>query len=83
MPLNGALDQVRPSGIRRFSRLAAETPGCISLTLGEPGEDTPGAIVSRVQEDLDARMTHYPPNNGHAFLREGIARDCVRRGLSY
>lgn len=83
LPLNGALDQVRPSGIRRFSRLAAETPGCISLTLGEPGEDTPDAIVSRVQEDLDARMTHYPPNNGHAFLREGIARDCVRRGLSY
>ena len=44
LSLNAALDDLRPSGIRRFSALAAATPGCISLTLGEPGEETPQPI---------------------------------------
>ena len=40
LTLNSALEDLHPSGIRRFSALAAATPGCVSLTLGEPGEDT-------------------------------------------
>ena len=37
LTLNSALSTLKPSGIRQFARLAHETPGCISLTLGEPG----------------------------------------------
>ncbi|MDD6566051.1 MAG: aminotransferase, partial [Parafannyhessea umbonata] len=73
LELNHALEGLRPSAIRRFSALAAATPGCISLTLGEPGEVTPVAIRERVGQSLAAGKTHYPPNNGTAVLRQAIA----------
>lgn len=73
LTLNSQLPLLKLSGIRRFNQLARETPGCISLTLGEPGEDTPDAVKARVPEDLAANLTHYPPNNGYPWLREAIA----------
>ena len=56
MPLtrNTTLELFKPSGIRRFSALAAATPGCISLTIGEPGEDTPAPICNLVDRELAA-----------------------------
>lgn len=81
--LNHALDDLRLSPIRRFSALAAQTPGCVSLTLGEPGEDTPENIRARVTADLDAGLTHYPPNNGQPYLREAISSWERERGLSF
>lgn len=81
--LNTALDDLRPSGIRRFSALAAAMPGCISLTLGEPGEDTPAPIAARVQLGLDRGLTHYPPNNGWPELRQAICEHMAQDGLSY
>ena len=33
---NTALAQLQPSGIRRITAFAKQTPGCILLTLGEP-----------------------------------------------
>lgn len=83
LSLNTAARALQPSGIRRFSSLAAATPGCISLTLGEPGEDTPAAIRAEVGESLAAGKTHYPPNNGYPQLREAIAHAMGERGLSY
>lgn len=71
--LNTALDSLVPSGIRRFSQMAAATPGCISLTLGEPGESTPEAICAEVAPELTRGMTHYPPNDGTDELRGAIA----------
>ena len=58
---NTTLELFKPSGIRRFSALAAATPGCISLTIGEPGEDTPAPIYNLVDRELAAGNTHYPP----------------------
>lgn len=83
LALNTALDDLKPSGIRRFSTLAAATPGCVSLTLGEPGEDTPGSICRAVQRGLDAGKTHYPPNNGWPELRAAICARMEGDGLSY
>ena len=83
LSLNTALDSLQPSGIRRFSALAAATPGCISLTLGEPGEDTPQAICHAVQKGLDARRTHYPPNNGWPELRQALSSHMANQGLAY
>ncbi|MBP3892427.1 MAG: pyridoxal phosphate-dependent aminotransferase [Atopobiaceae bacterium] len=83
LTLNTALNDLQPSGIRRFSALAAQTPGCISLTLGEPGEDTPERIAARVQVGLDAHKTHYPPNNGWPDLRLAICARMAATGLSY
>lgn len=83
LSLNTAALALQPSGIRRFSSLAAATPGCISLTLGEPGEDTPAAIRAEVGRSLTAGKTHYPPNNGFPVLREAICRAMEERGLTY
>ncbi len=83
MTLNNALDHLKPSGIRQFSRLAAETPGCISLTLGEPGETTPEEVRHEVSSSLEAGKTHYPPNNGQPRLREAISAYMAEEGLSY
>lgn len=83
LSLNTALDSLQPSGIRRFSALAAATPGCISLTLGEPGEDTPQPICHAVQKGLDACRTHYPPNNGWPELRQALSSHMANQGLAY
>ncbi|MCH3957091.1 MAG: aminotransferase class I/II-fold pyridoxal phosphate-dependent enzyme [Olsenella sp.] len=82
LSLNSALDDLKLSGIRRFSSLAAQTPGCISLTLGEPGEETPANVRVRVGEDLDHGLTHYPPNNGFPWLREAICAWEAKRGVT-
>lgn len=73
LTLNAQLRQLKLSGIRRFNQMARDTPGCVSLTLGEPGEDTPPNVRAWVTADLAANMTHYPPNNGYTWLREAIA----------
>ncbi len=71
--LNASARNLRPSGIRRFSSLAKEKEGCVSLTLGELDYDTPQVIKDKVQESLDANMTHYPENSGYEFLRKAIS----------
>ncbi len=71
--LNTALYEVRRSGIREFGRLAAATPGCVALTLGEPDFAPPEAVTAAVTEALAAGETHYIPNNGIRPLLEAIA----------
>ena len=82
--LNTALYTARRSAIREFSNLAAATPGCIRLTLGEPDFDTPAPVRAAVTEALAAGKTHYIPNNGVPALRRAIADYEARaHGLSY
>jgi len=83
LDLNEALSGLKPSGIRRFAALARETEGCISLTLGEPGEDTPQEISAEVARALADGETHYPPNAGTEALRDAIASHMAERGLEY
>ena len=83
LDLNEALSGLKPSGIRRFAALARETEGCISLTLGEPGEDTPQEICAEVARSLADGETHYPPNAGTEALREAIASNMAESGLEY
>ena len=82
--LNTALYGAKRSAIREFSRLAARTPGCIRLTLGEPDFDTPAPVCAAVGEALAAGETHYIENNGVPALREKIAAfERERNGLDY
>ncbi|MBR1660154.1 MAG: aminotransferase class I/II-fold pyridoxal phosphate-dependent enzyme [Oscillospiraceae bacterium] len=82
--LNEALYGARRSAIREFSALAKATPGCISLTLGEPEFDTPSPVRAAAAEALERSETHYIPNNGVTALLEKIS-DYARRqdGLDY
>lgn len=71
--LDPALFALQRSAIREFSMLAAKTPGCVRLTLGEPCEDTPAAVRDAAKQALDDGKTHYIANNGAPELCAAIA----------
>ena len=82
--LNEAVYGAKRSAIREFSRLAAQTPGCVRLTLGEPDFDTPLPVREAAKAALDAGETHYIENSGARALREKIAFfERTRNGLNY
>ena len=82
--LNPRLVASPRSAIREFARLAAETPGCISLTLGEPDFPTPPPVCAAAKESLDRGETHYIPNNGSPALCRAIAAfEAEAHGLTY
>ena len=80
IPLNQNLNALKRSQIRVFANLAKETPGCASLTIGEPDLDTPEAIKLAAMDALRDNRTHYAPNQGTPALREAIAEFETRRG---
>lgn len=80
--LNENLLTLQRSGIRRFTNLAAEVPGCVMLTIGEPEFDTPAPIKEAAQAALEQNRTHYAPNQGVLALREAIAEFETRRGMA-
>ena len=80
---NRDLAGLATSGIRRFTALANQTPGCVKLTLGEPEFDTPAPICAAVSDSLAHGLTHYPPNNGRPELLEALSAYMGRHGLSY
>ena len=71
--MNSSVFDLKRSAIREFAKLAKETPGCISLTLGEPDIDTPECIREQAKLSLDNGETHYIENNGLKELRVAIA----------
>ena len=82
--LNSTLFTAKRSAIREFSKLAAQTPDCVRLTLGEPDFDTPAPIRAAVAPALDAGKTHYITNNGEPVLRDRIAAfERQAHGLDY
>lgn len=81
LPLNDHLSAMTLSGIRRFTALAAQTPGCISLALGEPDFPTPEPIQAAAKAALEENLTHYAPNRGLPELCREIAG--YERGLGY
>ena len=80
---NTALAQLQPSGIRRITDFAKQTPGCILLTLGEPDGNTADVVKEEVAKSLAANETHYPPNNGTVELRRAISAHMEKRNLAY
>ena len=81
IPLNRNLDTLQRSGIRRFTNLAKEVPGCVMLTIGEPDFDTPEAIKVAAVAALEANQTHYAPNQGTEALRKAVAEYETGRGM--
>lgn len=80
--INRDLEKLVPSGIRKFTALAAAKADCLALTIGEPEFDTPAPIVAAAQRALDAGMTHYAPNRGTDSLRRAIAAYETNRGMA-
>ena len=79
---NRNLSGLQLSGIRRYTNLAKETPGCIMLTIGEPDFGTPQPIRDAAVKALAEGQTHYTPNQGVPELRKAIARYETARGYA-
>ena len=72
------VQQIPPSGIRRFFDIAATMDDVISLGIGEPDFVTPQAVLDAGVASLRAGHTHYTSNNGTIELRNGISRHLKR-----
>ena len=82
--LSTAVQQVKPSGIRRFFDLASSMSGVISLGVGEPDFKTPWPIRLSAIKTLEAGRTWYTSNAGMPELKSEIATYLKRRfDLSY
>ncbi|MDA8234580.1 MAG: aminotransferase class I/II-fold pyridoxal phosphate-dependent enzyme [Clostridia bacterium] len=72
--LSPTVQNLKPSGIRRFFDLVAEMKGVISLGVGEPDFVTPWHIREACLYSLEKGYTMYTSNHGLLELREAIAR---------
>lgn len=77
--LNNTLQEIPPSGIRRFFDIANEMEDVISLSIGEPDFITPYHIREKGIESLQKGKTWYTPNAGLITLREAISGYVKRR----
>ena len=74
-----AAKAMRPSGIRKFFDLAADTPHCISLGVGEPDFKTPWSVRDAGIRSLELGRTKYTANSGLKELRGEICNYLQRR----
>ncbi|MBT2288628.1 aminotransferase class I/II-fold pyridoxal phosphate-dependent enzyme [Paenibacillus albidus] len=68
------VQQIQPSGIRKFFDLAAGSKDIISLGVGEPDFKTPWHVREACVYSLERGFTGYTSNAGMPELREGIAK---------
>ncbi len=82
--LNRVVQEVPPSGIRKFFDIVAEMKDAISLGVGEPDFVTPWHIRDEGIYSLQKGHTHYTSNKGLTELRCEISNYLKRRfNLSY
>ncbi|MCA1041391.1 aminotransferase [Bacillus infantis] len=82
--ISAKVDQLKPSGIRRFFDLAAGMEGVISLGVGEPDFVTPWSVREAAILSLEQGYTSYTANAGLLELRQEIASYMVKSfGVQY
>lgn len=72
--LSKRVQEIQPSGIRKFFDIANDMDDVISLGVGEPDFKTPWIVRSKAIETLEKGKTVYTANAGLALLREEICR---------
>lgn len=77
--LSKRVQELKPSGIRKFFDIAASMKDVISLSIGEPDFKTPWAARAAAIETLEKGRTTYTANSGLMKLREEIARYMERK----
>ncbi len=68
------VNQISPSGIRKFFDLLASIEGVISLGVGEPDYPTPWPISEAAIKSLGRGYTMYTSNSGMPELRQELSR---------
>ncbi len=79
-----SVQNLQPSGIRRYFDIAATMDDVVTLGIGEPNFVTPEHIMQKGVESILTGHTAYTSNSGTLELRRGIA-DYIQRlyGLEY
>ncbi len=77
--LSKTVQNIEPSGIRKFFDLLGERKDVISLTVGEPDFLTPWHIREAGIESLERGKTYYTSNDGIMELRSEICNYLNRR----
>ena len=82
--LSPTVQELQPSGIRKFFDIANTMQGVISLGVGEPDFPTPWEIRKAGILSLESGKTRYTSNRGLELLRREIAGYLNRKyGLEY
>jgi len=82
--LSDAVQDIKPSGIRKFFDILNERKDVIGLTVGQPDFVTPWHIRVAAIESLEKGKTYYTSNSGTLELREAISDYMSRRySVSY
>ncbi|MEH7384831.1 aminotransferase [Bacillus sp. JJ1521] len=82
--LSKKVQELKPSGIRRFFDLAVTMEGVISLGVGEPDFVTPWSIREASIQSIEAGITSYTGNAGLIELRQEISAYLQRSfGVEY
>lgn len=71
--ISDRVQNVPPSGIRRFFDIAATMQDVISLGIGEPDFITPPRILDAGIRSLQAGETHYTSNSGTLQMRRALS----------
>lgn len=72
--ISKTVQNLKPSGIRRFFDLASTMEGVISLGVGEPDFSTPWHICEEAIQSMMDGKTHYTANKGLLELRQEISK---------
>jgi aminotransferase len=76
------IQEIKPSGIRRFFDLIARRQDVISLGVGEPDFAVPWRIREEMIYSLEKGLTSYTSNHGLLELRETIAEYYKKFGVN-
>ena len=72
--LSKTIENIKPSGIRKFFDIVSEMQDAISLGVGEPDFETPWHIREEGIYALEQGKTFYTSNSGLKSLREEISK---------
>lgn len=78
-PLSQVVQEIKPSGIRKFFDIVSEMKDAISLGVGEPDFDTPWHVREEGIYSLERGRTFYTSNAGLRELRTEISNYMNRR----
>ena len=82
--LSDKIKNIKPSGIRKFFDIAAQTEGVISLGVGEPDFPTPWSVRKVAIDTIERKRTVYTANPGLIELRKTICNRLDKKmGLKY
>ncbi len=77
--LSDKVQNIKPSGIRKFFDMLNTMKDVISLTVGQPDFPTPYHISNAAVESITKNKTYYTANSGLIELRRGISDYLARR----